>query len=333
MPTSHGRPLLDVAHLRVDIPLDGEVRTVLHDVTFAVRQGEAHGLVGESGSGKSMTAQTIARLLPGGAVASGELRFGGVDVLAFTGQALTEYRRRIGVVFQDPRVHINPVRTVGDFMTETLRILGGVGREEAGTRAANALRDVGIPDGFRRMNQWPHELSGGLLQRVMIATVLLSDPELILADEPTTALDVTTQAEVMSILDELRRERGLAMLFITHDLDLAAAVCDRISVMYAGRIIETLRSELLHTAPRHPYTALLGAARPHVEASEGRLAAIPGRPLSGFEAPDSCAFAARCPHASAQCQVPLPPAPVGVKAMDLCVRSAELEGHLLEGAR
>ena len=199
------------------------------------------------------------------------------------------------MIFQDPRAHINPVRRIGDFMTEALRTTGSVPVREARSRAVDMLGQVGIEDGERRLHQYPHELSGGMLQRVMIATALLTKPRLLLADEPTTALDVTTQAEVMAILDELRREFGLAMLFITHDLELAAAICDRTAVMYAGQIVEIRSSALLHDDPLHPYTAALAAARPDITQTAHRLHAIPGRPLSAFEAPaDECAFAARC---------------------------------------
>ena len=207
------------------------------------------------------------------------------------------------MIFQDPRAHVNPVRRIGDFMTEALRANQGVSAAEAGRRAADMLAQVGIDDGERRLRQYPHELSGGMLQRVMIAAALLTEPALLLADEPTTALDVTTQAEVMAILDELRREFGLAMLFITHDLELAAAICDRTAVMYAGQIVEIRASDLLHDDPLHPYTAALAAARPDIAQTRARLRAIPGRPLSAFEAPRrACAFAPRCPHATAACR-------------------------------
>jgi oligopeptide/dipeptide ABC transporter ATP-binding protein len=187
-------------------------------------------------------------------------------------------------------------------MTEVLRTNHGVNADDAARRAVRLLGEVGIPDGERRLRQYPHELSGGLLQRVMIAAALLVEPKLLLADEPTTALDVTTQAEVIAILDELRRERGLALLFITHDLDLAGAVCDRTVVMYAGQVMEEQPSASLHARPRHPYTAALVRARPDVASTATRLSAIPGRPLSAFEAPVGCAFADRCDAAVDECR-------------------------------
>jgi oligopeptide/dipeptide ABC transporter ATP-binding protein len=200
---------------------------------------------------------------------------------------------------------------------------------EAGRRAVDMLGQVGIEDGERRLRQYPHELSGGMLQRVMIATALLTQPRLLLADEPTTALDVTTQAEVMAILDELRREFGLAMLFITHDLELAAAICDRTAVMYAGQVVEIRSSALLHTDPLHPYTAALSAARPDIAQTAHRLPAIPGRPLSAFEAgPQECAFAARCGYAQDRCRDGAPPVAELDGGLSRCVRARELRGQL-----
>ncbi len=320
-------PLLEVADLAVTLPVEGERRTVLHDVSLAIGPGEALGLVGESGSGKSMTARAVARLLPGGAAVTGSIRFDGTDVTALRGGELRAYRRSVAMVFQDPRAHVNPVRRIGDFLTEGLR-LRGVARAEAARRAVAALADVGIPDGERRLRQYPHELSGGQRQRVMIAAALLAEPRLVLADEPTTALDVTTQSEVMAIIDELRRERGLALLFITHDLDLAAAVCDRIAVMYAGAIVEERAAAVLHDDPLHPYSAALAAARPAVDRTLPRLAAVRGRLVSAFEAPAGCAFAPRCAHAQDRCAAELPPLrPLDGGAVR-CARAEELRGRL-----
>jgi oligopeptide/dipeptide ABC transporter ATP-binding protein len=233
------------------------------------------------------------------------------------------------MIFQDPRAHTNPVRRVGDFMTEALRTNLAVPAAEASRRAAVMLAQVGIEDGARRLRQYPHQLSGGMLQRVMIAAALLTGPRLLLADEPTTALDVTTQAEVMAILDGLRRESGLAMLFITHDLELAAAICDRTVVMYAGQIVEVRASALLHGDPLHPYTAALAAARPDITQTTRRLRAIPGRPLSAFEAPaGACAFAPRCAHARDACRTAVPGLAELDGGMSRCVRAPELRGQL-----
>jgi oligopeptide/dipeptide ABC transporter ATP-binding protein len=327
-------PLMEIEGLVVRLPVEGSLRTVLHGVSFAIRPGEALGLVGESGSGKSMTARAIDRLLPAGAQVEGSLRFDGADVRTLAGADLRRYRAEVAMIFQDPRAHINPVRRIGDFMTEALRTNGGISTEEAETRAVELLLAVGIEDGARRLRQYPHELSGGLLQRVMIASALLTEPRLLLADEPTTALDVTTQAEVMAILDDLRREHRLAMLFITHNLELAAAVCDRTVVMYAGQVVEVRASTLLHGDPLHPYTAALAAARPDVAATAERLTAIPGRPLSAFEAPeDACAFAERCPHVAEVCRTARPALVEVDGGLTRCARADELRGTLTEGAR
>ena len=321
-------PLLSVEGLTVRLALADEMRIVLRDVGFTIAPGEALGLVGESGSGKSMTMRSVARLLPRGADLVGAIRFDGRHVPALRGKDLRAFRSDVAVIFQDPRAHINPVRTVGDFMAEALCTNDRVSRRDADARAAALLDEVGVDDPRRRLTQYPHELSGGLLQRVMIATALLTEPRLLLADEPTTALDVTTQSEVMAILDELRRDRGLAMLFITHDLDLAGAVCDRTAVMYAGQVVEERSSVLLHDDPLHPYTAGLVGARPRIDATTARLPAIPGRPRSAFEAPDGCAFNDRCAHTVDACRSERPELVELDGGRVRCSRALELRGAL-----
>ncbi len=322
--------LVVIDDLRVRLPVDGAPRPVLSGVSMTIAAGEAVGLVGESGSGKSMTARALARLLPAGAQVDGSVRFDGRDVHRLGRAQLRAVRGEMGIVFQDPRAHVNPVRRIGDFMTEALRVNQGVREAEAARRAVELLGEVGVPDGARRLRQYPHELSGGLLQRVMIAAALLTGPRLLLADEPTTALDVTTQAEVMAILDTLRRERGLALLFITHDLELAAAVCDRTAVMYAGQIVETRRSAQLHDDPLHPYTAALTAARPRIDGDTPRLSAIPGRPMSAFEAPPGCAFAARCAYAEPACRAERPALVARDEGAVRCRRADDVRPRLRE---
>jgi oligopeptide/dipeptide ABC transporter ATP-binding protein len=295
--------LLEIRSLDVSLPIQREMRPVLRDVSLSIEPGEAHGLVGESGSGKSMTSRSVMRLLPPGAAVTGEIEFDGVSVLSMRRRELNRYRDSdVAMIFQDPRAHTNPVRTIGDFVVEALRTNRGMSAPAARKRALELLADVLIDDPERRLRQYPHELSGGLLQRVMIAAALSTEPRLLLADEPTTALDVTTQSEVMAILDEQRKERGLALLFVTHDLDLAAAVCDRITVLYAGSVVETQPGSRLGESPLHPYSRALLAARPSVAATGTRQAAIPGRPLSSFEAPDGCAFADRCAFVQDPCR-------------------------------
>ena len=324
--------MLQVEDLSVKLQVEGETREVLTSLSLEIAAGEAMGLVGESGSGKSMTARAIARLLPEGALVSGRISFDGRDVLALTGSELRAHRAEVAVIFQDPRVHINPVRRIDDFMGESLRVLKNFSASDARKKSALALEEVGIDNPGKRLRQYPHELSGGMLQRVMIATALLTEPRLVLADESTTALDVTTQAEVMAILDELRRDRGLSMLFITHDLELAGAVCDRTCVMYAGQMVETRAANVLHDDPLHPYSAALVDARPSIDSTAPRLASIPGRPLSAFEAPSGCRFAPRCRFAQDSCTATEPDWLAVDGGSVRCFRAIELRGNLREAA-
>jgi len=261
--------LLSICELSLVLGESAESRALVRSVSLEVGEGEALGLVGESGSGKSLTARSVIRLLPNAISAHGQIVFDEQSVLDMSPNELRGLRSHgVSMIFQDPRAHINPIRKVGDFLTEGLRSTARLSRRDAYDRAVRQLTEVGIADASRRMNQFPHELSGGLLQRVMIASALLSNPKLILADEPTTALDVTTQEEVVAILDELRRDRGLAMLFISHDLDLTAAVCDRIAVMNSGEIVEELDAEHIYERASDPYTAQLLAARVPFEGAD-----------------------------------------------------------------
>ena len=322
-------PLLEISGLTVRLAPGAAggraAKPVLDGIDLSLAPGEALGLVGESGSGKSMTVRAVTRLLPPGAELDGAIRFEGRDVAAMTPAELRGYRDSgVGMVFQDPRAHINPTRRIGAFLTEALIRNRGISRRTALGRAAAVLAEVGIDDPVRRLRQYPHELSGGMLQRVMIASVLLADPRLILADEPTTALDVTIQAEVVGILDRLRRVRGLGMVFITHDLDLALAVCGRVAVMYAGRIVEIREAEALHQRAAHPYTLGLLGSRPSIDARAERLNAVPGRPLSAFEAGPGCAFADRCAHARTVCQATRPELEPFRGGLVRCHRVAEI---------
>jgi oligopeptide/dipeptide ABC transporter ATP-binding protein len=320
--------VLELDALAVDLLVDGTRRRVIHEVTLNVSEGQAIGLVGESGAGKSMTSRAVMRLLPAGASTHGDIRFEGRSVLAMSTDALAAFRLHdVAMIFQDPRAHINPVRTVGDFLTEAL-LERHASRDLASRTVIGLLRAVGVAEPDRRMRQYPHEMSGGQLQRVMIAAALAIEPKLLLADEPTTALDVTTQSEVMVNLDTQRRERGLAMLFVTHDLELAAAVCDRIAVMYAGYLVEDSPAASMHTEALHPYTAGLLASRPSLSAKSRRLSAIPGRPLSAFEVREGCVFAARCPFAEDRCRAQRPLLRELGPGRVACHRAEEIRGRL-----
>lgn len=323
--------ILSINQLSMDLPSLRGPRRVIHDVTLDVAEGEAVGLAGESGAGKSMTSRAVIRLMPKGAVCAGEITAKGESVLTMHDSALRNYRLHdVAMIFQDPRAAINPVRRIGDFLIEAL-VERGESKSTAIEVVTVLLEKVGIRDAPRRLRQYPHELSGGLLQRVMIAAALAIQPKLLLADEPTTALDVTTQSDVMVILDKERRDRGLAMIFVTHDLELASAVCDRIAVMYAGFLVEDSPAATLHHEALHPYTAALLAARPSIDARERRLVAIPGRPLSAFEVGEGCPFAARCPFAEERCRIERPLLRKLGAGRVACHRSEELAGQLDAG--
>ena len=299
------------------------------DAAFTAAPGEVVALLGPNGSGKSTVLKALTGLLP---LAGGRVELDGtvLDEPAARTRIAPE-KRPIALMFQDYLLfpHLSALENVAFGLRAT-----GTDKDAARRKAADALAQVGIEDGAQRLRQYPHQMSGGILQRIMIAAALLTEPRLLLADEPTTALDVTTQAEVMAILDGLRRDFGLAMLFITHDLELAAAICDRTVVMYAGQIVEVRASGLLHGDPLHPYTAALAAARPDIAQTAHRLRAIPGRPLSAFEAPPSeCAFAPRCPHARDICRAGVPALAGLDGGLSRCARAYELRGQLQEVPR
>jgi len=305
-PPVRAEPLLRVRGLGLTLPTATGPRRILADVGFEIARGEALGLVGESGSGKSMTARSLIRLLPPGARLRGTIGLGDIDVLAVDDRELRRVRSsRVAMVFQDPHAHINPVRTIGDFLTEGMRAVQGMPRQAATARALELLESVHIDAAPTRLRQYPHELSGGMLQRVMIAAAIAGEPELLIADEPTTALDVTTQSDVMATLLELRESRQMALLFITHDLELAAQTCDRTAVMYAGRIVEERPSAILHRHPSHPYTIGLLRARPRLGRRRDQLAQLRGRPADA-PAEVGCAFAPRCDFAIDVCRTQTP---------------------------
>jgi peptide/nickel transport system ATP-binding protein len=294
-PQREAGTLLEVSDLRVAVPIDGVLSEAVRGVELSVSRGEVLGIVGESGSGKSLTARALMRLAPPNARLSGTVLFAGRDVLRLRKRELRGLRSHgMAMVFQDPRASINPVLSCGTQLREILRVTRRMSNSTAQVEMLRLLQLVSIREPERVARAFPLELSGGMLQRVMIAMVLASDPELIIADEATTSLDVTIQAEILAILADLKRTRGLSMIFITHDLDLAAVICDRIAVMYAGQVVEEQSASGLFNAPRHPYTEALLAARPHVKRRQDRLAAIPGRPPSLGSLPGGCPFHPRC---------------------------------------
>ncbi|MFE1414869.1 ABC transporter ATP-binding protein [Streptomyces sp. NPDC085524] len=321
---------LEIRGLRLSLP--GTARPVLDGVDLTVGAGETVALVGESGSGKSLTSRSALRLLPPGATVEGTVRVGGQDVLTMDDGRLRDLRTgTVAMIFQDPRAAINPLRRIGDFLTESVRLTKAMSQADADARAAELIEAVGLDRSA--LKKYPSQVSGGMLQRVMIAAALMGDPALLLADEPTTALDVTTQAEVISLLAALRERFGTGLLFVTHDLDLAAAISDRVCVMYAGRIVETGPAEVLFARPRHPYTAALLASTPRLEAPRGRLTAIDGQPPDLRQALHGCPFAARCPLATEVCdtQAPQPlPAPGTPGHQAACHHSDRLEGSAVD---
>ncbi|MFJ9953120.1 ABC transporter ATP-binding protein [Kitasatospora sp. NPDC091207] len=294
---------LDIRGYRLRLP--NTARPVLAGVDLTVDARETVALVGESGSGKSLTSRSVLGLLPDGAATEGTVRVNGDDVLTMTPEQVRRLRTgTAAMIFQDPRAAINPLRRLGDFLTESVRLSGRLPAGAATERATEMLDAVGLPAAV--LDRYPGQVSGGMLQRVMIAAALMGDPALLLADEPTTALDVTSQAEVVALLGDLQERFGTGLLFVTHDLGLAAAISDRVYVMYAGRIVETGPAEALFDRPRHPYTTALLASTPRLDAPRGRLAAIEGRPPSLRDELTGCPFAPRCPLATELCAREVP---------------------------
>jgi peptide/nickel transport system ATP-binding protein/oligopeptide transport system ATP-binding protein len=299
--------LLEVKNLMTQFPTRAGVVRAVDGVSFHVGEGELLGLVGESGCGKSITALSVMRLIGApGRIVGGEIWFGEENLLAASDARMREIRGDdIAMIFQDPMTSLNPVYTVGEQIAEALRLHRKLNRKQAREAAAEAMREVAIPDPGRRVDDYPHQLSGGMRQRVMIAMALACDPRLLIADEPTTALDVTIQAQILELIDELRRTRNLAVLLITHDLGVVAEVADRVAVMYTGRIVEESPVEELFARPKHPYTEGLLRSVPKLTAAEAkkavRLSTIEGTVPKPTNLPDGCHFAPRCPHRMPRC--------------------------------
>ncbi len=292
--------LLEVKNLQTHFPTRAGLVKAVNDVSFYINEGELVGLVGESGCGKSITALSIMRLIsPPGKIVGGSITFKGEDLLTAGDERMREIRGNdISMIFQDPMTSLNPVYTVGEQIAEALRLHRKLDKKEAWNAAIEAMKEVSIPDPARRVNDYPHQLSGGMRQRVMIAMALACDPELLIADEPTTALDVTIQAQIFELLDELRQTRKLAVLLITHDLGVVAEVADRVCVMYTGKIVEESPVDEFFEKPKHPYTQGLLRSVPKLrgigEAKETRLSTIEGTVPSPTNLPEGCHFAPRC---------------------------------------
>jgi peptide/nickel transport system ATP-binding protein len=306
-------PLLEVVDLKTHFfTRDGVVRAV-DGVSFSIQPGETLALVGESGCGKSVTSLSIMRLIasPPGRTVAGSIRFNGRDLLALSEREMRKVRgNEISMIFQEPMTSLNPVLTIGRQVAEALVLHRGLGSSQAAERAIEMLRLVNIPEPARRAAEYPHQMSGGMRQRVMIAMALACDPKLLIADEPTTALDVTIQAQILDLMRGLKEKTGAAILLITHDLGVVAEMAQRVVVMYAGRKVEEASVNDLFDRPRHPYTRGLMKSIPRLGAGHGagkRLAEIPGMVPSLREPMTGCAFASRCSHAGERCRGEIPP--------------------------
>ncbi len=301
--------LLEVENLQTHFPTRAGLVRAVNDVSFSVGEGELLGLVGESGCGKSITALSIMRLIyPPGRIAAGSIKFKGEELTTASDDRMREIRGNdIAMIFQDPMTSLNPVFTVGEQIAEALRLHRKLDKKAAWTAAIDAMREVSIPSPERRANDYPHQLSGGMRQRVMIAMALACDPELLIADEPTTALDVTIQAHILELLDNLRKTRKLAVLLITHDLGVVAETADRVCVMYTGKIVEESGVDELFADPKHPYTRGLFNSVPKLSAPNieraTRLETIEGTVPSPTELPPGCHFAPRCRYRMPECEL------------------------------
>jgi oligopeptide/dipeptide ABC transporter ATP-binding protein len=319
-------PLLRVSDLRVEFPLARGVVRAVDGASFEVSAGEALGLVGESGAGKTVTLRALVGLLPRGArIAGGTIEVDGVDVTRAPEHALRRLRgRTVSMIFQEPMTALNPVVRVGDQIAEAPLVRLGLGRRQARRRALELMRTVGIPDPVRRADAYPHELSGGMRQRVMIAIALSADPKLILCDEPTTALDVTIQDQILKLLGALQTDLGLSLVFVSHDLAVIAQTCRRVAVMYAGKVVETGSVADVFLEPRHPYTLGLLRSVPEFDVVRDRLTSIPGAPPDLAALPAGCPFHPRCSFARENCtQGPIPLIPIGDDRAAACLYHEE----------
>jgi peptide/nickel transport system ATP-binding protein len=296
--------LLEVSDLRTHFRTDDGIVKAVDGVSFEVEKGKTLGIVGESGCGKSVTCLTIMGLNPKrNTISSGQALFKGEDLLSMSGQRMRDIRGNdIAMIFQDPMTSLNPVHSIGKQLVEAIKLHRDVTNRQARARALELLKAVGIPRAERRMDDYPHQFSGGMRQRVMIAMALLNDPDLLIADEPTTALDVTTQAQILELMNRLQREFGSAIIIITHDLGVVAETADDVVVMYAARIAEQGTVDEIFTRPHHPYTWGLLGSLPRLDTDTDRLTQIPGQPPSLLNPPRGCRFHPRCPYVMNICK-------------------------------
>jgi oligopeptide/dipeptide ABC transporter ATP-binding protein len=303
-------PLLELRDLRVRFAVPGGTLSAVNGVDLVVRPGEAVGVVGESGSGKSATFLAVLGLHPKGTQVSGSVLFQGRDLVTLDDRAMRSVRgKQIGLVYQDPMAALNPVRSIGAQLREPLMLHQGMNRKQANERAAELLARVGIYNPVRQLKAFPHEFSGGMRQRIVIAMAVACQPPLLLADEPTTALDVSVQAQVLDLLAELTRDLGIALVLISHDLSVVSSIADRVAVMYAGRVVEQSAAIPLFEAPRHPYTSMLLESISEVGdlSADAELPTIPGAPPDLRRLPPGCPFAPRCPRSQDRCVAEHPP--------------------------
>ncbi len=299
--------LLEVANLGVQFETPDGLVTAVNGINFSLERGQTLGIVGESGSGKSQTVLAMMGLLAANGRATGQANFDGQDLLAMPTTALNKIRgNRVAMIFQDPMTSLNPYLTVERQMTEVLEFHKGMTRAQARAGALKALDAVKMPEAARRLHQYPHEFSGGMRQRVMIAMALLCEPDVLIADEPTTALDVTIQAQIIMLLRDLQRDFGTAIVMITHDLGVVAGLCDEVLVLYGGRIMEQGSAESIFYRPTHPYTVGLLGAVPRLEHSDRALVAIPGIPPNMSRLPAGCPFSERCALVESRCRTTMP---------------------------
>ncbi len=317
-------PLLSVNDLRTYFHTRSGVYRAVDGVSFSLERGETLGIVGESGSGKSVTCYSMMGLIPTppGRIESGTAVFDGVDLLHCTpAQSRAIRGKRVAMIFQDPMTSLNPYMRISDQLIEPLLIHEKISKADALKRALAALESVGINDPSKRINLYPHEFSGGMRQRVMIAMALITKPELLIADEPTTALDVTVQAQILELIKKMQRELGMAVIFITHDLGVVSGLCDRVQVMYAGKIVETADTRTLFHSPRHPYTRGLQRSIPGLQPKGAELYTITGLPPDVSKPMPGCAFAPRCEFAAERCRLETPVlAPLNPHHAQACLR-------------